>query len=180
MESGNPVMASAGGFPEWILRCPSCLGPSWCSQPGWAAIPLPCTRCSRIPSSQVSVFQCWRWALPSLGARKTEAGSFALGHTASRGWSSAAAAGQGAAASTPRCWSGQATRQYKPRHSRINWQYTVSEVFLHLFYYVVSDTAKSPVLKGYKITIRIRCKFISLNASLKKWKLEPKINKITR
>lgn len=42
--SGNPAMASAGGFLERILRRPSCLGCSWHSQPGCAASSLPCNQ----------------------------------------------------------------------------------------------------------------------------------------
>lgn len=135
-------------------------------------------RCCWIQTSQVSVFQHWRWVLPSFRVRKTNLwpGWFICTWPHSkpvieqgRSWG---AAGLCEATSTPWCCSGQAMRQYKPRHSRINWQYGLCKVFLHLFYYVVSDTAKYPIIKGYKIAIYIDWIFIPLNANLKKWKLD--------
>lgn len=70
-EELDGVRAPSHGFsrtaPELILWCPSWLGPSWHSRPGCRIKAC----CSWIPPSQASAFQCWRWALPSLGARKT-------------------------------------------------------------------------------------------------------------
>lgn len=171
MEAGNQVMASAGGLPEQTLWRSSCLGPSWHSQL------LPHTR---LRDQSVLLLDPITTGLSLPGLEMSCAilrskGNLVCLHRATQ-QAGAGAAGQSAAVSTRRCCGGQAACQGKPRHSRINWQCTPQEVFLHLFYYVVSDAAKSPVLKGYKI--RICWKFMSLNASLKKWKLEQKINKV--
>lgn len=84
-------------------------------------------RCSWIPSPQVSFFQCWRRALPSLGARKTW--FVCTGPHSERVLEQRGGRWPGAAASTRCCCRGQAKRQDTPRRSRINWQGTLRESF---------------------------------------------------